>query len=97
MQRDIDSNSITPAEENTLPNSGTDFEDLDSVTGPEHSLLNNQILKLHSEQEDRDYRMTPMGQLRAYWLGIVVCIGGFLCEFVRNENQSRFSSAVAEH
>jgi hypothetical protein len=22
--------------------------------------------------------MTPMGRVRAYWLGIVVCIGGFL-------------------
>lgn len=26
------------------------------------------------------YEMTPQGRLRAYWLGIVVCIGGFLCK-----------------
>jgi hypothetical protein len=25
--------------------------------------------------------MTRLGMLRAYWLGIVVCIGGFLCTF----------------
>ncbi len=24
--------------------------------------------------------MTRMGMLRAYWLGMVVCIGGFLCK-----------------
>ena len=25
--------------------------------------------------------MTRLGMLRAYWLGAVVCIGGFLCTF----------------
>lgn len=31
----------------------------------------------HSMAEDR---LTVKGRLRAYWLGAVVCIGGFLCE-----------------
>jgi hypothetical protein len=26
--------------------------------------------------------MTRLGMLRAYWLGIIVCIGGFLCKFM---------------
>jgi hypothetical protein len=58
----------------------SDIEDIDDATGPEQSLLNGNRTKALSEHVNRDYKMTPMGRLRAYWLGIVVCIGGFLCE-----------------
>jgi hypothetical protein len=41
------------------------------------------LLDQHSElhlTKPRDYEITRAGKLRAYWLGIVVCFGGFLCK-----------------
>ena len=59
----------------------SESEDIDNMTGPEQSLLNGSPTKALSKHVNREYKMTPMGRLRAYWLGIVVCIGGFLCEY----------------
>ena len=71
------SSYTTPlAEEVHESDSETELED---ITGAEHSLLNNHRIKAHREREHRGYIMTPMGKARAYWLGIIVCIGGFLC------------------
>lgn len=53
----------------------------DFAPGPEHSLLNDDRIKIHQERERRSYKMTSLGKFRAYWLGIVVCMGGYLCMF----------------
>ena len=42
-----------------------------------HSLLNND--RVDRDGGKREYHVTPTGRLRAYWLGTIVCIGGFLC------------------
>lgn len=54
----------------------SDPEDVDDV---EHSLLNNRRVMDPEERGKKSYEMTPQGRWRAYWLGLVVCIGGFLC------------------
>jgi hypothetical protein len=78
MHGELHSDSISPLRQQ---DSETDaHEDLDTALGPEHSLLNGNRPVAHPERATRDYKMTPMGRLRAYWLGIVVCIGGFLCK-----------------
>ena len=79
-----DTDSISPVEDNVVFDTEDEAGDLDSPTGPEHSLLHNERLAVHPECEHRDYKMTPMGRLRAYWLGIVVCIGGFLCKLQKH-------------
>ena len=81
MHEDPGADTITPVNEPTVSDNENETEDLDSAVGPEHSLLNNQRLKAHPERQQRDYQMTPLGRLRAYWLGMIVCIGGFLCKF----------------
>lgn len=64
----------------------SDLEDIDDGLGPEQSLLNGNRTNALSQHVNREYKMTPMGRLRAYWLGIVVCIGGFLCEHALTAN-----------
>lgn len=61
-----------------------EVDDNDATTRPEASLLNGHCVKSHSELESRDYTLTQRGRLRAYWLGIVVCIGGFLRKSLAN-------------
>ena len=53
-------------------------EDYDAATGPEASLLHGHRSTGHPERGSHEYHLTWRGKLRAYWLGIVVCMGGFL-------------------
>jgi hypothetical protein len=56
------------------------------------------LLDQHSEPhltKPRNYEITRAGKLRAYWLGVVVCFGGFLCKF--NAFESRYTSAKTGH
>lgn len=77
---DLDSDPILPSNEHE----DQDIEEhQDHATGPDHSLLDNRRVRAHPEAESRDFNMTPIGRLRAYYLGVVVCIGGFLCELAR--------------
>lgn len=55
-------------------------DDPEDVAGPEVALLSRSTsditerpIRLHSESN-----MTRAGTFRAYWLGCVVCMGGFL-------------------
>ena len=95
MPRALNLDSISPVEEDSLTDTETqaDVDDFGPAAGPEQSLLNNQCLKAHSERELHDYKMTPMGRLRAYWLGIIVCIGGFLCTIANSLTRSSLANA----
>ena len=55
----------------------------DSNEGPEQPLLNKNCITAYERNlRDDNYKMTSLGKLRAYWLGIVVCMGGFLCTYL---------------
>lgn len=64
-------------------------EDLDfTPAGSSHSLLQHQENTVRDrrspeldDQMARTAGMTRLGMFRAYWLGAVVCIGGFLCKY----------------
>lgn len=58
-----------------------EFSDVEGDADVQHSLLNHSNVA-REEGGKRGYEMTTKGRLRAYWLGIVVCIGGFLCKAV---------------
>lgn len=56
-----------------------DLSDVEDEADVQHSLLRNDQTKDHMSQGKSSYEMTAKGLFRAYWLGVVVCIGGFLC------------------
>lgn len=69
----------TPRNPSARDESEEELSDTEDVDDAEHSLLSNGRVVDHEENGKRSYEMTPQGKWRAYWLGLVVCIGGFLC------------------
>lgn len=57
-----------------------ELSDVEDGEDAQHSLLRNSQHAAGERQRKSSYEMTSKGRLRAYWLGIVVCIGGFLCK-----------------
>jgi hypothetical protein len=64
--------------EREFSDTGSDDEDYDAAPRPETSLLSGHRITGHPEQGSHEYHLTRKGKLRPYWLGIVVCMGGFL-------------------
>ncbi|KAK5167413.1 uncharacterized protein LTR77_007112 [Saxophila tyrrhenica] len=54
-------------------------EDFDYLSQSNAPLLNEGSAGSPRRHKSGGYALTPKGRLRAYWLGIVVCLGGFLC------------------
>lgn len=54
------------------------MEDDPSPVGPEVALLSRSSSNVTEQPVRRESNMTRTGTLRAYWLGCVVCMGGFL-------------------
>lgn len=57
-----------------------ELSDGEDVEDAQHSLLRSSRSKKSVHEESKSYEMTAKGRFRAYWLGVVVCIGGFLCK-----------------
>ncbi len=55
---------------------GEGGDDSDSTSSPDQPLLGERALR--QKNPPRTSKMTSKRRLRAYWLGIVVCMGGFL-------------------
>jgi hypothetical protein len=51
-------------------------EDVDDNERVDRPLLNG---SKSIDQLNHDSKLKSLGRLRAYWFGIVVCMGGFLC------------------
>lgn len=54
--------------------------DTEDVEDAQQSLLSNARHARQTYTQREGYDMTRQGRLRAYWLGVVVCMGGFLCK-----------------
>lgn len=83
MPDDIDAEEYTLSTQNE--DNVSEDEQVDG-SGAEQSLLNGGATKHNRHGSDLPSTMTSLGRLRAYWLGIVVCMGGFLCallDFIR--------------
>lgn len=57
-----------------------ELSDIEDGEDAQDSLLRSSRHKAREPQGKNSYEMTSKGRLRAYWLGVVVCIGGFLCK-----------------
>lgn len=71
--------SLAPSSRDSRDQLEEELSDTEDVDDAEHSLLNNRRVMDHEERGKRSFEVTPHGRWRAYWLGLVVCIGGFLC------------------
>ena len=54
------------------------MDDDSEPVGPEVALLSRSASDLGEQHPRRESNMTRAGTLRAYYLGCVVCMGGFL-------------------
>lgn len=54
------------------------MDDQSDFVGPEAALLPRSPSVISNRDNRRDPIMTRKGIIRAYWLGTVVCMGGFL-------------------
>lgn len=76
MPDDLDAEEYTLS---TQDEDGVSEDEQIDGNGAEHSLLNGGTTKHTRHGSDLLSTITSRGRLRAYWLGIVVCMGGFLC------------------
>ena len=54
------------------------MDDESDFVGPDAALLPRSPSVVSGRGNRRDFIMTQKGMIRAYWLGTVVCMGGFL-------------------
>lgn len=75
MHRDAPDASGVPREVNE-----EELSEIEDGDDAQDSLLRNGRREAQEPLGKRSYEMTAKGRRRAYWLGVVVCIGGFLCK-----------------